>query len=103
MRYQLPIPSGEFIVAKKRPTKTKAKPAVAGILGVGLDAEDGEKRITRTEEMVLVGGSADTHEQMQETAIKFGEELEKRGKKLPEASVREVIDLLREAIEKTGR
>lgn len=90
-------------MAKKKPAKTKTKPTLAGILGVGLDAEDGQKRITRTEEMVLVGGSADTHERMQETAIKFGEGLEKRGKKLSEASVEEVIDLLRDAIEKTGR
>jgi hypothetical protein len=88
-------------VAKKKPAKSKAKPTVAGIVGLGTDAEDGQKRITRTEEMVLVGGSAETHVRMQETAIKFGEELEKRGKKLPEASVREVFDLLREAIEKT--
>ena len=51
--------------------------------------------------MVLVGGSQETHERMQETAIRFGEELEKRGKTLPETSVREVIDLLREAHEKT--
>ena len=39
---------------------------------------------------------------MQETAIRFGENLEKRGKTIQEASVREVIDLLRDAIEKTG-
>lgn len=76
---------------------------VAGILGVGLDNADGQKRVTRTEEMVLVGGSQDTHERMQETAIKFGEGLAKRGKSLPEASVREVVDLLREAHEKSGR
>ena len=90
-------------MAKRKPGKAKATPAVAGILGVGLDAEDGQKRVTRTEEMVLVGGSAETHERMQETAIKFGEGLEKRGKKLPDASVGEVMDLLREAVEKTGR
>ena len=58
-------------------------------------------RVTRTEEMVLVGGSAETHERMQETAIRFGEELEKRGKTLPETTVREAIDMLREAIERT--
>ena len=83
-----------------RPRKPK-QPTVAGILGVGLDAEDGQKRITRTEEMVLVGGSQETHERMQETAIKFGEALERRGKALPEVSIREVIDLLREAHEKS--
>ena len=74
---------------------------MAGVLGLGLDGEDGHQRITRTEEMLLVGGSAETHERMQETAIRFGEGLEKRGKTLPETTVPEAIDLLREAIEKT--
>ena len=84
--------------------KQKKKTArVAGILGVGLDGADGQKRITRTEEMVLVGGSRETHERMQETAIKFGEGLAERGKSLPEATFREVVDLLREAHERTGR
>ena len=68
-----------------------------------LDAEDGHKRVTQTEEMVLVGGSETTHERMQETAIRFGEQLEKRGKALPETTVREAMDLLREALERTGR
>jgi hypothetical protein len=47
--------------------------------------------------MLLVGGSRETHEQMQETAIRFGEALEKQGKTLPEVSVPEVIELLRAA------
>ena len=87
---------------RKKPARRKKgqEPTVGGILGVGLDGTDGHRRITRTEEMVLVGGSQETHERMQETAIRFGEALEKRGKKLPEASVPEVIDLLREAVEK---
>jgi hypothetical protein len=89
-------------MAKKKAGK-KSAPKISGILGVGLDATDGHKRVTRTDEMVIVGGSAETHEKMQETAIRFGEELEKRGKTLPEASVREAVELLRDAIEKTGR
>lgn len=88
---------------KKRSRKRKAEPTVSGILGLGLDAEDGHRRVTQTDEMVLVGGSEPTHERMQETAIRFGEELEKRGKALPETTVREAMDLLREALEKTGR
>ena len=84
-------------------SKRKAEPTVGGILGVGLDGGDGHKRITRTEETVLLGGSAETHERMQETAIKFGEELGKRGKTLGETTVREAADLLREAMERTGR
>jgi hypothetical protein len=85
-----------------RKKRKKAEPTVTGVVGVGLDGTDGHQRVTRTQEMVLVGGSAETHEKMQETAIRFGENLEKRGKKLQEASVREVLDLLRDAIERTG-
>ena len=76
--------------------------AISGILGVGLDGDDGHKRITRTEQMVLVGGSAETHERMQETAIWFAEGLEKRGKVLTEVSVKEAADLLRAAHDKVG-
>jgi hypothetical protein len=89
-------------MAKKK-SRQKAEPTVAGIVGVGLDNPDGHKRITQTEEMVLLGGSEETHERMQETAIRFSEELEKRGKALPQTSVREAMDMLREAIERTGR
>lgn len=90
-------------MARKKSKRAKPKkPTVAGVVGVGFDGEDGHKRVTRTEEMVLVGGSAETHEKMQETAIRFGENLEKRGKTLQEASVNEVLDLLRDAIERTG-
>jgi hypothetical protein len=72
---------------------------VLGFLGVGLDATDGHRRITRSEHFLLVGGSAETHERMQDTAIRFGEALERRGKTLPEASAEEVVDLLREALD----
>ncbi len=89
-------------MARKKAKKAAPSPPVAGVVGVGLDGADGHRRVTRTEEMVLVGGSAETHEKMQETAIRFSENLEKRGKTLRDASVREVVDLLRDAIEKTG-
>ncbi|QEL19400.1 hypothetical protein [Limnoglobus roseus] len=90
-------------MANNSPRKRKPKSRVQGILGVGLDNQDGEKRITRSEEMVLIGGSKETHERMQETAIRFSEGLEKVGKKLPEISVKQAIDLLRAAHEQTGR
>jgi hypothetical protein len=88
-------------MARKK-AKKKREPVVEGVLGVGLDGTDGHKRITRTEEMVLVGGSAETHERMQETAIRFAEELEKRGQRLQDTPVRDAIEMLREAVEKTG-
>jgi len=85
----------------RRNTKRKRTGTAAGILGVGLDGDDGHRRLTRTDHMVLLGGSETTHERMQETAIRFAEGLEKRGKTLKDASVKEVADLLRAAHEKT--
>jgi hypothetical protein len=72
---------------------------VQGFLGVGLDSTDGHRRITTSEHFLLVGGSAETHERMQDTAIRFGEALERRGKRLQETSVEEVVDLLRESLD----
>jgi hypothetical protein len=74
-----------------------ARGRVLGLLGIGLDGTDGHKRITRTEDFVLVGGSQETHERMQETAIRFEEALERRGRTLEEADVAEVVELLAEA------
>jgi hypothetical protein len=85
---------------KKKPKKTG--PTAAGVVGLGLDAADGHRRITRTEEMVLIGGSAETHERMQETAIRFAEELEKTGRPLQETPIRDAIAILRDAIERVG-
>jgi hypothetical protein len=70
---------------------------VVGILGVAFDGRDALRRITRTDDFLLVGGCEETHERMQETAIRFEESLEKRGKTLAETEVAEVIDLIREA------
>jgi hypothetical protein len=81
-------------------TKRKRNtPEVIGFLGVGLDNQDGHQRLTRSDHFVIVGGSADTHERMQETAIKFDEALERRGKRLPEATLEEIIELFHDAQE----
>jgi hypothetical protein len=81
----------------KKPKKSEGQ--VVGFLGVGLDNQDGHRRVTRSDEFVLVGGSAETHERMQDAAIRFGEALRQRGKTLREASAEEAIDLLRESME----
>ncbi len=80
--------------------KRKVKPQVVGLLGVGLDNTDGHKRVTRSEEFLLVGGSAKTHENMQEIAIRFSASLKKQGKRLRDTSADEVVDLLEEAADR---
>jgi hypothetical protein len=86
---------GVLVARKKEPDKQ-----VIGLLGVGLDNKDGHKRITRSDDFVVVGGSEETHEQMQDVVIRFEEYLKIRGKRLQDASEREVLDLLQEAMEK---
>ncbi len=88
------------MAANRKRRTSKEKPEVIGFLGVGLDNQDGHQRLTRSDHFVLVGGSEQTHEKMQETAIKFNEALESKGKELREASVEEILDLFREIHDK---
>lgn len=81
-----------------KPTDRPQDAKIAGFLGLGLDNNDEHKRITRGENFLLVGGSSETHEHMQDTAIYFNEALEKRGKTIQDASTEEVLDLLRDAM-----
>lgn len=57
---------------------------LALLLGLGLDNDDGHKRVTKGDNFVLLGGSKDTHEEMQDKALDFNSELHKRGRKLDE-------------------
>ncbi|MCF0234634.1 MAG: hypothetical protein HUK22_06605 [Thermoguttaceae bacterium] len=77
-------------------------PRQAQMLGVGLDS-DGGKRMTRGKNFTLVGGTAETHAIMQETAVKMNESLEKKGKTLEEVSPQEFRDMLYEVSEKVRR
>ena len=79
---------------KKREANDKR---VMGFLGIGFDNEDGHKRLTRTDHFYLVGGSAETHGRMQDTAVRFAEELSRRGKPLDEAPVEEIIEIFHQS------
>lgn len=72
----------------------RAKKRVEGLLGVGLDGTDGHTRITKGEHFLLLGGSAETHERMQDLTIRINERLAKRGKRIPDATLRELRDLV---------
>ncbi|HEY2841230.1 MAG TPA: hypothetical protein VGJ26_18890 [Pirellulales bacterium] len=78
---------------------TNSQKRKAGLLGLGLDADDGQTRITRGKNFVLCGGSQETHAEMQETAIKVNEKLDRRGKRLEDVSATEMRDILREVCE----
>jgi hypothetical protein len=71
----------------------QTKPGAA-LVGVGLDNQDGHKRITTGEKFAIVGGSAETHERMTETVVKTFEELKHRGKPLEGVSRRELAEII---------
>lgn len=64
------------------------------LVGLGLDAKDGHKRITRGEKFVLVGGSEETHGRMTETVVKTFEELKRRDKQLETVDRRELAEII---------
>jgi hypothetical protein len=79
----------------KKPGKTQRH-----LLGLGLDNADGHKRITQGEDFSLVGGSAETHERMTETAIKTFEELKARGRSIHEVEPKELEEIVHKSTPK---
>lgn len=84
-------PSDESRPARSR--RRTRKPAVLGLLGVGLDGADGHTRITKGDDFVLFGGSAETHEKMQDFTIRLTEKLKQKGKRIRDADAKELRDL----------
>jgi hypothetical protein len=80
----------------KKPAKkpSDSKKGKAALLGVGLDNQDGHKRITSGDQFAVVGGSEETHGRMTETLIKTFEELKARGKHLSQVEPQELGDIL---------
>jgi peroxiredoxin len=77
---------------KKVTRRRKSKSA--HLLGVGLDNEDGHKRLTSAEDFTIVGGSDETHGRMTETVMKTFEELKTRGKKLHAVEPQELAEII---------
>ena len=66
----------------------------AHLLGIGLDNEDGHKRLTRAEKFSIVGGSEETHDRMTETLIKTFEHLKTKGKELEDTKTEELAEII---------
>ena len=80
---------------KKTPRRRKTKSA--HLLGLGLDNEDGHKRLTSAEQFTIVGGSEETHGRMTETVIKTFETLKKRRKSLLAVEPKELAEIIQQS------
>ena len=63
------------------------------LLGLGFDSKDGHVRITKGKNFHLYGGSRETHEVMQEKAIRFNEHLDKKRKTLDSLTKNEFYNI----------
>jgi hypothetical protein len=81
-------------VSKPKPSRPRRRPARAALLGLGLDNDDGHKRVTRGEQFLIAGGSAETHERMTETVVKTFEELKQRRKALEDVAPAELAEII---------
>ena len=79
-------------MSKKRPKRGRN-----GLLGLGLDNDDGHRRITTGDRFAILGGSAETHGRLTETVIKTFEELKQRGKHLDEVRPVELADIIKKS------
>ena len=64
------------------------------LVGIGLDNQDGHKRITQGERFAIVGGSEETHSRMTETVVKTFETLDRKGKTLQDVEKEELADII---------
>jgi hypothetical protein len=81
----------------QQPSRQPSTPPQAGLIGVGLDNDDGHKRITTGDQFALIGGSQETHERMTETAVKTFEELKRRDKRLESIDPRELAEIVQKS------
>ena len=79
----------------KKPSRRRPPArAKAHLLGLGLDNQDGHKRITQAEQFTIVGGSAETHDRMTETVVKTFETLKTRRKHLHTVEPTELAEII---------
>jgi hypothetical protein len=65
----------------------------AALIGFGLDNGDDEQRLTRGDQTLIFGGSAETHAELRETASRMEQELLRRGQDLGQLDPTELAEL----------
>jgi hypothetical protein len=76
----------------------QARQKFSMLFGIGFDGKDGHYRRTSGKNFLLIGGSEETHEKMQDKAIALNEELDRRGRRLEDVdSAEEMRDIANDA------
>jgi hypothetical protein len=65
----------------------------AALIGLGLDNADDQNRLTRGDQSLIFGGSAETHAELRETARRMELELDRRGQDLGDLDPSQLAEL----------
>jgi len=65
----------------------------AALIGFGLDNGDDQQRLTRGDQTLIFGGSAETHAELRQTALKMEQELDRQGRRLGDLDPAELAEL----------
>jgi len=63
----------------KQPSSARPRRLRAALIGVGLDSFDDCQRLTRSGQSLVLGGSAETHDELRETVLRMELELDRQG------------------------
>jgi hypothetical protein len=65
----------------------------AAFIGLGLDSHDDHRRLTRSDQSLVLGGSAETHDELRETVLRMELELDRQGQRLGDLDPLELAEL----------
>jgi len=65
----------------------------AALIGFGFDNADDQNRLTRGDQSLIFGGSAETHAEMKETAVRMEQQLDQLGRQLGDLDPAELVEL----------
>jgi len=76
-----------------QPSSAPPRRIRAALIFVGLDSHDQHQRLTRSEQSLVFGGSADTHDELRETVLRMELELDRQGQSLGDLDPLELAEL----------
>lgn len=84
---------------KRKEAVRRGDKELTGLLGIGLDGGDGHDRVSQGSDFLIVGGSAETHERMQDLVIRMEEKLRSKGKRIRDLGPQEFEDTVNDSLE----
>jgi hypothetical protein len=89
----LPTRKAHYAMTLMQQSSPRPRRLRAALIGFGLDNGDDQQRLTRSDQTLILGGSAETHAELRETALKMEQELGRRGQLLGDLDPAELAEL----------